>query len=162
MTVVSQFRTERPASADITPLRTANTSWRGFLRSLALTMDLRIDAAGRNALLRATGETMSRLMPLPSSGSLAALSLEMNAILDEIGWGRVKVVFDEAERCVLLSHTGLPLVGSAGDPAGFWLAPALEGLYQGWMTQQPGCDPALAARIVGVEAGAVLIRFGKG
>lgn len=159
MNVVSQLRTE-PA-APVQTRAAPDVSWRCFLRSLALSVDLRVDAAGRDALLRATGETMSRLMPLPSSGSLSTLALEMNAILEEIGWGRVKLVFDEAERCVLLSHAGLPQVGSAGEPAGFWLVPVLEGLYQGWMSQQPGCDPGLTAKFMGVDAGAVLIRFGR-
>jgi len=121
-------------------------SWQCFLRALALEIDGRSDPAGRDTLLRAVGQQMAAMMGLPPVGSLEALELEINAVLGAIGWGRARLVIDEAERCLQITHAGLPRIGSAGEPAGWWLGAALEGLYEGWMAQQPGGDPSLQAR----------------
>ena len=67
---------------------------------------------------------------------------------------------NEAERCVVLDHTGLPQVGSAGEPAGTWLAPVLEGLYQVWMGQQPGLTNRSALDCSTAEV-SITIRYGR-
>ena len=85
----------------------------------------------------------------------------MNMVLAEIGWGRVQVTLQEAERCVMMTHIGLPQIGSAGEPPGTWLAPVLEGLYQGWMAQQPGADGSLVARLGVRESGRIVIRYSR-
>ena len=82
-------------------------------------------------------------------------------VLAEIGWGRVQIKLVEAERCVMMVHTGLLPVGSAGEPAGTWLAPVLEGLYQGWMGQQPGADSSLRVQIGRYEGDSVVLRYGR-
>ena len=134
--------------------------WRVFLRGLALEMEAQAGPAATVALLRGVGQQMARLMALPPVGSMEALEMEMNAVLAGVGWGSVRLAMNEAERCVVLTHAGLPRIGSAGEPAGSWLAPVLEGLYQGWMGQQPGADEQLRARVQ--SCGSVItIRYGR-
>ncbi|MBN8907277.1 MAG: cellulose synthase [Rhodospirillales bacterium] len=124
-------------------------TWRAFLRGLALELDAQAGPERAAAVLRGTGLRMATLLGLPPVDSLESLEYEMNAVLDEIGWGSVALHLSEAERCVLLMHAGLPPVGSAGAPPGAWLAPVLEGLYEGWMGQQPGADASFQARVRG-------------
>ena len=101
--------------------------WRAFLRGLALELDTQAGPAASAAVLRGTGQQMARLLTLPPVGSMEALELEMNAVLHELGWGEVRLALNEAERCVVLTHTGLPRIGSAGEPPGMWLAPVPGG-----------------------------------
>jgi hypothetical protein len=136
------------------------TRWRVFLRGLALEMEAQAGPAATAAVLRGVGQQMARLMALPPVGSMEALEMEMNAVLAEIGWGSVRLAMNEADRCVVLTHTGLPRIGSAGEPAGSWLAPVLEGLYQAWMGQQPGADEQLRARIQSCGS-LISIRYGR-
>jgi hypothetical protein len=135
--------------------------WRAFLRGFALELDAQVGPDARVAILRATGQQMAEMLSLPAVDSLEALELEMNDVLAEIGWGRVEVTLLEAERCVTIGHTGLPRVGSAGEPPGTWLAPVLEGLFQGWMGQQPGADPSFRSSIKNYEQDGVVIRYGR-
>ncbi len=135
--------------------------WRTFLRGLALELDAQVGADVRVAILRAVGHQMAGLLTLPAVDSLEALELEMNDVLGEIGWGQVELSLLEAERCVSIRHTGVPRVGSAGEPPGNWLAPTLEGLYQGWMGQQPGADLSFRAGIKDYEQGGLVIRYGR-
>ena len=135
-------------------------SWRAFLRGLALEMDVKAGPEMCVALLRGVGQQMARLTALPPVGSLGALEMEMNAALAEIGWGQVRLDLNETERCVILRHTGLPQLGSAGEPPGTWLAPVLEGLYEAWMGQQPGSDDSFKARLQN-RRDAVVLRYGR-
>ena len=146
-----QYETTTPAQS---------VAWRTFLRSLAIELDT-LSPAASGTILRGTGQQMARLLTVVAVDSLEALELEMNLVLAEIGWGRVQLTLLETERCVVMTHTGLPLVGSGGDPPGTWLAPVMEGLYQGWMAQQPGADNLLKARISGYENNKIVIRYGR-
>jgi hypothetical protein len=139
----------------------APPAWRAFLRGLALELDVQVGQDVRIGILRATGQQMAEMLTLPAVDSLEALELEMNDVLAEIGWGRVELTLLEAERCVSIDHTGLPRIGSAGEPPGNWLAPVLEGLYQGWMGQQPGADPSFRSSIRNHEQDAIVIRYGR-
>jgi hypothetical protein len=157
---------DEAATPDPTLGATANAGsarpagWRTFLRGLALEMEAQAGPVATAALLRGVGQQMARLAALPPVGSMEALEMEMNAVLAEIGWGSVRLAMNEVERCVVLTHAGLPRIGSAGEPAGSWLAPVLEGLYQGWMGQQPGADEQLRARVQ--SCGSVIsIRYGR-
>jgi hypothetical protein len=140
------------------PVRPAG--WRVFLRGLALEMEAQAGPVASAAVQRGVGQQMARLMALPPVGSMEALEMEMNAVLAEIGWGSVRLAMNETDRCVVLTHIGLPRIGSAGDPAGTWLAPVLEGLYQAWMGQQPGADEQLRARVQHC-GNAITIRYGR-
>jgi hypothetical protein len=136
--------------------------WRPFLRALAEEIDAVAGAAGRDALLRGVGRQLARLHPLPARESTDGLSLEMNETLDGFGWGRVRMAFAERERCLYLTHEGLPPVGGGGDPPGSWLAGVLVGLYEGWMAQQPGADASLVARRVpSANPDVIVIRYGR-
>jgi hypothetical protein len=134
---------------------------RAFLRGLALELDKQAGPEVSAAILLAAGRQMAGMLALPPVDSLEALELEMNAVLAEISWGSVRLVLHEAERCVVLNHSDLPCIGSAGEPPGAWLAPVLEGLYQGWMGQQPGADPAFNAHVKDYESDAIVIRYGR-
>ena len=142
------------------PAAPAATQWRAFLRGLAIELEAQAGPAASAALLRGIGQRMAQLLALPPVASMEALEMEMNAILGETGWGSVRLALNEAERCVILRHSGLPRIGSAGEPAGSWLAPVLEGLYQGWMGQQPGADDKLRATVQ--EPGdPTVLRYGR-
>ena len=139
----------------------APPAWRAFLRGLALELDAQAGSDASAAILRAAGQQMAAMLGLLAVHSLEALELEMNGVLAEIGWGSVRLALHEAERCVILRHSDLPRIGSAGEPPGTWLAPALEGLYQGWMGQQAGADPSFNARAKGYEGDTIVIRYGR-
>jgi hypothetical protein len=146
---------------NVTHVESRSVVWRTFLRSLAVELETQAGPDASVAIRRGIGQRMAGLLPLISVASLEALELEMNAVLAEIGWGCVRVRLHEPERCVTIIHTGLPPVGSAGEPAGTWLAPVLEGLYQGWMGQQSGADGSLLARIVRYDGERIILRYGR-
>jgi hypothetical protein len=149
-----------PASA--APSSRVAGPWRIFLRGLAEEMDTQGGAAARDELLRGVGQRMARLMPLPEVTSVEALEIEMNDALGAIGWGTVRLSLRESERSLIITHTGLPRVGAAGDPPGLWLSAALEGLYDTWMAQQPSSDPALIAqRLAVLAADTLTLRYGS-
>lgn len=114
-------------------------------------MEAHAGAAACSAVLRSAGQRMGVLMALPSVDSLEALEMEMNAALADMAWGKVRLTLDETERCIVLSHTGLPRIGSAGDPPGSWLVAVLEGLYEVWLRQQPGSDDSFRATVRDAE-----------
>jgi hypothetical protein len=137
-----------------------------FLRALAAHIDGQAGVPGRDALLREVGRQMAALAalaPLAAVTSLEALAAEMDAALEAMGWGRTRVALLEAERALLFTHAGLPLVGGQGDPPGLWLAAALEGLYEGWMAAQPGAEAGMEARrVAGSADQTVVIRYARG
>jgi hypothetical protein len=135
--------------------------WRTFLRGLVVELGAQTGPDASSAILRGVGQQMAKLLTLVAVDSLDALELEMNLVLAEIGWGQVQLLLREAERCVIMVHAGLPSVSSAGEPPGTWLAPVLEGLYEGWMGQQPGADGALRSQIERHEGNKIFIRYGR-
>jgi hypothetical protein len=129
---------------------------------MAEELDTVAGPAGRDALLHGVGRQMALQHPLSRQASTAALALEMNEVLQDLGWGRVRITFSQAHACLLMSHSGLPRVGGRGEPPGTWLAGVLEGLYEGWLSQQPGADASLVARRVPTsDTEIVTIRYGK-
>jgi hypothetical protein len=156
----------RAAVSELGPQRLyparALQDWRPFLRALAAEIDAVAGPAGRDALLRGVGRQLARLHALPARESTDALALEMNETLGAFGWGFVRIAFAERERCLFLTHEGLPPVGGGGDPPGTWLAGVLVGLYEGWMAQQPGADASLVARRVpSSKPDEIVIRYGR-
>lgn len=136
--------------------------FRVFLRALATEMDALAGAERRDEVLRSVGRRMAALRPLPETDTLEALELEMNETLADLGWGSARLSLDEADRALLIHHTGLPRLGAAGEPAGLWLSAVLEGLYEGWMARQPGGDASLAASRIGLPAPDVIaLRYGR-
>jgi hypothetical protein len=135
--------------------------WRVFLSGLAAELEAQTGPDGSAAILRGVGQQMARLLTLMPADSMEALELEMNLVLGDVGWGHVQLRLQEAERCVVMVHTGLPSASAAGNPPGTWLAPVLEGLYEGWMGQQPGADGTLHATIDRHEPNTIFIRYGR-
>ncbi len=114
-------------------------------------------------MLRGMGRRMARMMPLPQVEQLDSLQMEMNAALGDLGWGHVHLQLNAEDRALLIRHYGLPQVGSLGSPAGTWLAALLEGLYEGWLAQQPGSQASLVARRIPANTGDyVTLRFARG
>jgi hypothetical protein len=136
---------------------TGRASFREFVRAFAQTIDAEAGIEGRDDLLRSIGAEMARLLPVPCVSSLEALQIEINDRLAQICWGSVRMELHEDDRALLIAHSGLPRIGSAGDPPGTWLAAALEGLYQTWITSQPGGDATLRVRRELEPAGDILI-----
>jgi hypothetical protein len=151
------------AAGDPTDLQAGPRSvlWRAFLSSLAAELEARAGPDGSAAILRGVGQQMAKMLTLMPADSIEALEMEMNLVLGEVGWGHVRLRLQEAERCVVMVHTGLPPASSAGKPPGTWLAPVLEGLYEGWMGQQPGADGTLRATIDRHEHNTIFIRYGR-
>ena len=139
-----------------------SVQWRVFLRALVDEIDHMASPTERDDMLRGVGTRLSRLSPLPEVSTLNMLQLEMNDALAGLGWGNASLWLNEAERHLLISHTGLPRIGSAGDPPGTWLSALLEGLYEGWLGRQPGGDATLVARRISVPGDTVILRYGRG
>jgi hypothetical protein len=139
-----------------------NVHWRLFLRALVEEIDSLTGTADRDEMLRSIGRRMARMLPVPPVGSLETLEIEMNDALQAIGWGSVHLSLNEAQRALMISHSGLPRIGSAGSPPGTWLAALLEGLYETWLAAQPGSDPNLVIRREpGSTSQTIILRFGR-
>ncbi len=136
-------------------------SWRGFLRALAEEVDSAGGVVARDALLRSVGERMALGRPLPAITDIASLQIEINAILDDWGWGEADLQLNTGTRNLVIFHYGLPTVSSVGDPPGTWLSGLLEGLYETWLGQIPGADRSLTARRQKITEVAVTLRYGR-
>lgn len=140
---------------------TRTADWRPLLRALAEELDNIAGAEGRDALLHGVGRQLATQHPITAQQSTIGLALEMNEVLSHFGWGRVRVSFSMADACLYLTHEDLPRIGGRGDPPGTWLAPVFAGLYEAWLSRQPGADAGFTARRVpAVEEGTVLFRYG--
>ena len=136
--------------------------WRAFLRGLAEEVDTLAGPGERDAMLRGIGRRMSRMLPLPPARDLPTLEMEMNDLLAALGWGNVRLQLLEPERMLQMTHWGLPRIGSLGAPPGSWLSALLEGLYDGWLAQQPGHASTLSTRRHADLAGpAVVMSYGR-
>jgi hypothetical protein len=147
-------------SAGETPQAGA-VDWTVFLRAMAEEIDAAGGPAARDALLRGVGRRMAAMRPLTAAPNMETLTMEVNDQLAAAGWGAAGFVLSERDRSLLITHSQLPRLGAAGDPPGTWLSAMLEGLYEGWMAQLPGADPALVARRMRVTPQAVLLRYGR-
>lgn len=151
-----------PAALAYLARRDVSGQWRGFLRAMIETLDLHIDRAARNGLLRAVGARMGAAQPLPPSATLAELEGRMNAVLAELSWGYVALALDEPDRSLRLTHSAAPAVAMPADAKGEWFAQVLEGLYSAWLAAQQGgqgeATPLL--RVARVEPGQVVLRYG--
>jgi hypothetical protein len=135
--------------------------WRVFLYALADEVDGMGGPGARDELLRNVGRRMATLRPTLPVPSLDLLEAEINEILSVMGWGSAALRFNEADHQLVIAHTGLPRIGAAGDPPGSWLGAVLEGLYQGWLNQIPGADPALVVRRQSVTPQTVTLRYAR-
>lgn len=135
-------------------------NWRPFLRALAEEVDALGGPDARDALLREVGRRIAQANPMPGDGKLDALTLDINELWAGFGWGNV-TLRPEADRAVLIDHSGLPQVGGAGEPPGTWLSAVLEGVYETWLAALPNADAAWIARRVRIGiGGGILLRYG--
>jgi hypothetical protein len=137
-------------------------NWNFFVRALVAELGVRDDAGARDALLCTIGRRIAQLLPVPEVASMEALELEINTLLDELHWGQARLVLNETERCVVITHSGGPRLGSGGEPRGYWFGAVLQGLYDGWFASQAGADPSLKAhRQPGSSSGCVVFRYSR-
>ena len=156
MTAVAESR-----SLSYLARRGVAVQWRGFLRALVETLDANLDAASREALLRAVGARMAGLMPLPACGSLPELEARMNECRAGCDWGWVEIGLDPQDRSLVLSHNAAPSIAAGAEASGAWIAAVLEGLYGAWLGSQPGSDPGLAPRRLAATASTITLRYGR-
>ena len=135
----------------------STVQWRLFLRALAEEVDSLAGVGDRDDMLRGVGRRMSRLMPLPPVQSLQALEMEVNDVLQGVGWGEVELSLSGTDRVLHIIHNGFPRVGSLGTPSGQWLSALLEGLYDGWFAQQPGSKASLSTRRLDSSTGSTVV-----
>jgi len=88
---------------------------------------------------------MARWLPLRRCESLEEVEDDINALLEGIDWGWVRVA--ENGRFIEIIHGCYPVIPQ-DDERRSWLVPILEGLYTEWLVEQGG-DPAFSARMVG-------------
>ena len=140
----------------------AAAQWRVFLRAMAEEIDSLAGPDERDDMLRGVGRRMAGMLRLPSVQTLDALEIEMNDALGSIGWGQVRLELREAEPALRIIHVGIPRIGSLGSPPGQWLAALLEGLYDGWLEQQPGSKPSLSSQRAQNESGpTICLRYAR-
>ena len=141
--------------------RQVGEQWRGFLRALVETLDANLDRAGRDGLLRAVGARMAGALPLGPVETLAGLEARMNEAMAGMAWGHVALAVDEADRSLRLVHGLVPLLPVAGDEAGGWMAPVLQGLYGQWLDAQQGeAAGGASLGVVSALPGQLVLRFG--
>ncbi|CAH2602384.1 Cellulose synthase [Rhodovastum atsumiense] len=143
--------------SDLTPA----PQWRVFLHALAEEIDSQGGVAARDELLRGIGRRMAKLRPILAVSGIDLLTAEINEQLGLMGWGQASLHVADEYPALQIVHTGLPRVGAGGDPPGSWMSALLEGLYQGWLAQQPGSEPGMTVRRESVSARAVTLRYGR-
>ncbi len=142
--------------------RSVAAQWRGFLRALVETLDANLDAASRDALLRAVGTRFAALTPLPACAGLAELEARVNEALAAADWGWAEIALDPNDRALVVTHCAAPVVATGADPSGGWIGAVLEGLYGTWFGSQPGAEPSLVPRRTDSKPGMIVLRYGRG
>jgi len=135
--------------------------WRVFVRGLVETLDEHLDQEGRAALMRAIGRRMADAMPLPHCDTLKGLESHINDALGAAEWGYCRIAVDVERRCLVVTHAAAPAIGVGQDADGGWIGAVLEGLYAGWLSDQPGADAALAPEVVQYAAGSAKLEYGR-
>ena len=150
-----------PLTAAYLARRGVAPQWRGFVRALLDTLDDHLDPAARDALLGAVGRRMADAMPLPHCDTLAELEARINDALAAADWGYCELAVDAAERRLVVLHFAAPVIASAGEATGRWVAAVLEGLYAVWLAGQPGADPSLVPQLAAYAPGSATLHYGR-
>lgn len=116
-----------------------------LLHALASEFDAQAGTEARDKLLHAVGRRMAERIAPPPCVAVEALEIEINDLLAKIGWGRMHFDVRPEEQALLITHENLPRLGAVGDPPGQWLAATLEGLYETWLSRQPGATDTYVA-----------------
>jgi len=141
--------------------RGVSAQWRAFLRALVETLDAHLDQAGRTALMRIIGRRMADAMPLAHCDTLAGLEAQVNDALAAAEWGFCHLAVDTEARRLVITHAAAPAIGAGEDTDGGWIGAVMEGLYTGWLTEQPGADAALSAEIASYTPGEAVLHYGR-
>ncbi|MGX9963178.1 cellulose biosynthesis protein BcsD [Roseomonas sp. F4] len=158
---MTEVQATEPVTAAYLARRGVATQWRIFVRGLVETLDAHLDHAGRAALMRAIGQRMAEAMPLPHCDTLKGLESHINDALGAAEWGYCQLSVDVEQRRLLVTHAAAPAIGTGDDAEGAWVGAVLEGLYAGWLSGQPGADPALAPTITLCVAGEARLGYGR-
>ena len=117
--------------------------WVHFLAAMFAEFEERVDPGEAEQFLETLGARMARLLPLRRCDSLDELQDDINAVLEGIDWGWVRI--SENGGYIEIVHGAYPVVAQ-DEGRRSWLTATLEGLYTGWMTEQGG-DAACTARL---------------
>jgi hypothetical protein len=132
--------------------------WIHFIAAMFSAFEDRVDPAEADQFLEALGLKMAQLLPLRRCENLEELEADINAVLEGIDWGWMRL--REAGQFIEITHGAFPLVPQ-DESRRSWLVPILQGLYGGWLGEQGG-DPSFAARLADQSRGALLtFRYGR-
>ena len=150
-----------PTTLSYLARRGVSGQWRDFLRALVETLDSHLDVASRDSLLRAVGARIAAQSPLPGCANLAELEGRMNDELARIEWGYVAISLDTDDRALLISHFAPPIIATAADPSGGWVAAVVEGLLGAWLASQQGAHASLSPRRLAMAPAMITLRYGQ-
>ena len=119
--------------------------WVHLMAAMFAEFEERVDPGEADQFLETLGARMAVSLPLRHCESLEELEDDVNAVLEGVDWGWVRIA--ENGRFVEIIHGAYPLVPQ-DDARRSWLVPVLEGLYTEWLGQQGG-DPSFSARLIG-------------
>jgi hypothetical protein len=118
--------------------------WVHFMAAMFTEFEERVDPTEADQFLETIGARMARSMPLRRCESLEDLQDDINALLEGMDWGWVRIV--ENGRFIEIVHGAYPLIPQ-DESRRSWLVPILEGVYTEWLGEQGG-DPSFTARLV--------------
>lgn len=119
--------------------------WVHFLAAMFAEFEERVDPMEADQFLETLGSRMARALPLRRCESLEELEDDINAVIEGIDWGWVRIA--ESGRFIEIAHGAYPLIPQ-DEARRSWLVPILEGVYTEWLGSQGG-DPGFAARLTG-------------
>jgi hypothetical protein len=122
--------------------------WAHFLAAMFAEFEERVDPAEADQFLETLGTRMAQSLPLRRCDSLSELEEDINAVLEGIDWGWVRIT--EMSGYIEIVHGAYPVVAQ-DETRRSWLVPTLEGLYTQWMSEQGG-DNSCSARLIGAPA----------
>ncbi len=134
--------------------------WVHFIAAMFAEFEERVDAAEADQFLETLGSRVARFLPLRRCESLGDLEDDINAVLDGIDWGWVRI--NEGEQFIEITHGAYPMVPQ-DESRRSWFVPIIEGLYTVWLAEQGG-DPTFSARLAGqppASGGALTLYYGR-
>ena len=119
--------------------------WVHLIAAMFAEFQERVDPVEADQFLETLGSRMARSLPLRRCDNLEQLEDDINAVLQGIDWGWVRI--GETCRFIEITHGAYPAIPQDENRRN-WLVPLLEGVYTEWFGAQGG-DPSFSARLVG-------------
>ena len=119
--------------------------WVHLIAAMFAEFQERVDPIEADQFLETLGSRMARSLPLRRCDNLEELEDDINAVLQGIDWGWVRIA--ESGRFIEITHGAYPAIPQ-DEHRRNWLVPLLEGVYTEWLREQGG-DPGFSARLVG-------------